>query len=68
MEEAKAEREWANVVFWQKKNKPLSVATCCREVIRLYPNSTYAAKCREILTNMQEESKAKQEQQQQKQK
>lgn len=53
IEEAKAEREWANVVFWQKKNKPHSVATCCREVIRLYPNSTYAAQARQILADMQ---------------
>ncbi len=60
MEEAKAEREWANVLFWQKKNKPLAVATCCREVIRLYPNSTYAAKSREILAKMEEQAKAKQ--------
>lgn len=53
IEEKKAEREWANVVFWQKKNKPLSVATCCREVIRLYPNSSYAAQARQILADMQ---------------
>ncbi|MCA9069778.1 MAG: outer membrane protein assembly factor BamD [Planctomycetaceae bacterium] len=53
IEEAKAEREWANVVFWQKKNKPQSVATCCREVIRLYPNSSYAAQARQILADMQ---------------
>ena len=55
IEEAKAEREWENVVFWQKKNKPLSVAMSCREVIRLYPNSTYAARAREILSGMQAE-------------
>ncbi len=53
IEEAKAEREWENVVFWQKKNKPLSVASSCREVIRLYPNSSYAARAREVLTQMQ---------------
>lgn len=53
IEEAKAQREWENVVFWQKKNKPLSVAMCCREVIRLYPNSTYAAQAREILSQME---------------
>ena len=53
IEEAKAEREWENVVFWQKKNKPLSVAMCCREVIRLYPNSSYAAQAREILSQME---------------
>ena len=54
IEEAKAQREWENVVFWQKKNKPLSVAASCREVIRLYPNSTYAAQAREILAEMQQ--------------
>jgi TolA-binding protein len=52
IEEAKAEREWENVVFWQKKNKPLSIATSCREVIRLYPNSSYAAQAREVLAGM----------------
>lgn len=57
IEEAKARREWENVVFWQKKNKPLSVAMCCREVIRLYPNSSYAAQAREILSEMQVEQK-----------
>ena len=54
IEEAKAEREWETVVFWQKKNKPLSVAASCREVIRLYPNSTYAARAREILAGMED--------------
>lgn len=54
IEDAKALREWENVVFWQKKNKPLSVAASCREVIRLYPNSGYAAQAREILAEMQQ--------------
>jgi outer membrane protein assembly factor BamD (BamD/ComL family) len=53
IEEAKAEREWEMVVFWQKKNKPVSVATCCRELIRLYPHSTQAAKAREILAEIE---------------
>lgn len=52
IEEAKAAREWENVVFWNKKNKPLSVAMCCREVIRLYPNSKYAAMARETLAEI----------------
>lgn len=53
IEEAKAEQEWANVIFWQKKNNPVSVATCCREVIRLYPNSSYASQARDLLAEMQ---------------
>jgi TolA-binding protein len=49
IDEEKARSEWANVEYWQKKDDPVAIAACCREVIRLYPNSTYAARARELL-------------------
>jgi outer membrane protein assembly factor BamD (BamD/ComL family) len=53
IEEAKAAQQWADVEFWQRKRKPISVATCCREVIRLYPNSSYAGLAREKLAELE---------------
>lgn len=52
LEEEKAAQEWANVIFWQKKNDPNAVAVSCREVIRLFPNSSYAGRAREVLSAM----------------
>ncbi len=46
---AEVEREWEDVRFWQKKGKDRAVAMQCRELIRLYPESEYAERCREIL-------------------
>ena len=54
IDEARARREWEMVRYWQKKGRPLSVATACREVIRLYPNSSYAQQARELLAEMDE--------------
>ena len=54
IDEARARREWEMVRYWQKKGRPLAVATACREVIRLYPNSSYAQQARELLAEMDE--------------
>lgn len=53
IDEQRAAREWEMVRYWQKKGKPLSVAAACREVIRLYPNSSYAQQARQLLTEQE---------------
>jgi hypothetical protein len=55
IDEEKARSEWANVEFWQTKRDPVAAAACAREVIRLYPNSTYAARARELLAEVSNE-------------
>ena len=57
IEEAKAAQEWADVEFWERKGKPHSVATYCRELLRLYPNSSYAARAREKLAALEASGK-----------
>ncbi|MBW3543745.1 MAG: outer membrane protein assembly factor BamD [Planctomycetes bacterium] len=53
IDDEKARSEWANVEYWQKRRDPVAVATSCREVIRLYPNSSYAAEARELLAEIE---------------
>jgi outer membrane protein assembly factor BamD (BamD/ComL family) len=46
---ARAQRDWELALFWEKKNKPLSVAVYCREVIRNFPETQYATLARKKL-------------------
>ncbi|HUG90491.1 MAG TPA: tetratricopeptide repeat protein [Planctomycetaceae bacterium] len=55
IDEEKAGSEWANVEFWQRKRDPVAAAASAREVVRLYPNSTYAARAREVLATLEAE-------------
>jgi outer membrane protein assembly factor BamD (BamD/ComL family) len=52
IEEAKAERDWGMVEFWQKKRKPRAVAVYCREIIEKYPDTSYVARAREKLDEL----------------
>jgi outer membrane protein assembly factor BamD (BamD/ComL family) len=52
IEQAKAARIWADVVYWQKKGKPKAVAIYCVKVIKAYPNSAYSQLAREALAKI----------------
>jgi outer membrane protein assembly factor BamD (BamD/ComL family) len=52
IDKATAEREWEMVEYWQGKGKPRAVAMQCREVIRLFPDSEYAARARALLREL----------------
>ena len=41
--EARAQREWEYVLFYEKKNRPKSMAVYCREIIRNFPDTQYAS-------------------------
>ncbi|MCH8828380.1 MAG: outer membrane protein assembly factor BamD [Planctomycetes bacterium] len=57
IKEAKAAADWEDVVFWQRKNKPRAAAVYCREILRLYPGTTYADRARQVLRKMQADAK-----------
>ncbi len=52
IEEARAARDWEIVQFYQKKNKPRSVAIAAKELIKNHPNSKYATQAREVLARI----------------
>jgi TolA-binding protein len=52
IQELKAKADWEYVIHYQKKGKPDSVAVYCREIIRLYPSSSYADRSRQLLLKM----------------
>ena len=60
IDEEKARSEWANVEFWQKKRDDVATAASAREVMRLYPNSSYAARAREVLAELNGQAPAAQ--------
>lgn len=53
IEEAKAKREWGRVEFYNKKKRPDSAAIYCREIIRLYPETSYASSAKQFLATNQ---------------
>lgn len=53
--EAKAKREWETVEFYESKDNPQAVAIYCREVIKHFPQSTYADRARQRLVSLQRE-------------
>lgn len=52
IEEAKADRDWKRVQFWQKKKKPRAVAVYCNSLIENYPTSSYADLARQKLAEL----------------
>ncbi len=48
----RAARDWERVIFYQKKNKPKSIAVYCREIIKDYPQSPYATQARALLAEL----------------
>ena len=52
IDEAKAERDWGRVVFYQKKGKPRAVAVYCRQILENYPDTSYAPRAREKLDEL----------------
>lgn len=52
IEDAAAERDWAQVRFYQKKGKPKAVAVMCKEVIKKHPHSRQAELARETLAKI----------------
>ncbi|MGH7201152.1 MAG: outer membrane protein assembly factor BamD [Planctomycetaceae bacterium] len=52
LEEAKAGHEWQMVEFYRKKGDPQAMAVYCREVLRLYPRTTYADRARQTLNEL----------------
>lgn len=57
-DEELAAREWEALQFWLKKGRIKSAAVYAHEVIRLYPNSTYAAQARALLQKWEGEQQA----------
>ncbi|MFN9719472.1 MAG: outer membrane protein assembly factor BamD [Planctomycetota bacterium] len=47
-----AERVWSKVAYYQKKNRPRSIAIACAELISDYPDTPYAADARRILSTI----------------
>ncbi len=47
-----AERVWSKVAYYQKKNRPRSIAIACAELISDYPDTPYAADARRILATI----------------
>jgi outer membrane protein assembly factor BamD (BamD/ComL family) len=52
IEELEAQRDWEDVVFYQKKGKPRAAAIMCKQVIHNHPNSEYAMLAREALAKI----------------
>jgi outer membrane protein assembly factor BamD (BamD/ComL family) len=50
--EARAKRLWETAMFYEKKRKPRSVGVYLRELLREFPDSTYAAPAREKLKEL----------------
>ena len=52
IQEQRAAREWARVEFYQRKQRPQSVAVYCEALIQDHPNTTYAEKARQLLADL----------------
>ncbi|GAB4159231.1 MAG: hypothetical protein Tsb009_36530 [Planctomycetaceae bacterium] len=57
IQELKAAADWEYVTHYQKKGKPRAVAVYCREIIRLYPTTSYADRARQLLLAMNAQTK-----------
>ncbi|MFQ5731945.1 MAG: outer membrane protein assembly factor BamD [Planctomycetaceae bacterium] len=54
IESAKAAADWEDVRFYQRKNRPVAVKIYCEDIIRDYPDTSYAEKARKVLAAMGE--------------
>lgn len=52
IEKAKAAGDWEYVKFYRRKGNKKAMAVYCREIIRNYPQTEYAAKARQVLGEM----------------
>lgn len=57
--EAKAAHEWQNVLYWEKKGKPKSVAIYCQVMMDEHPHSKYAEMARKKLAIIRKQPQAK---------
>jgi TolA-binding protein len=53
IEEAKAEQDWEDVIFYYQKRKPQAMKVYCNEIIRKHPQTSYAALARSLLAELQ---------------
>jgi len=53
IDEAKAQSDWADIVFYQRKNKTDAIRVLSRELIRRYPDTIYAEKARKLLEKIE---------------
>ena len=53
IEAEKARTLWEDVQLWQRKRRPQSAAIYCKELIRNYPASEYAARARKLLAEIE---------------
>lgn len=49
IEDARAQRLWELVEFYQRKNKPKAIRIYAEELLRTFPNSSYAPRARDAL-------------------
>jgi outer membrane protein assembly factor BamD (BamD/ComL family) len=54
IELAKAASDWDMVRFYRRKNRPISVAIYCRQIIKNHPTTDYADRARKLLRGMGE--------------
>lgn len=54
IEEGKAAADWAYVDHYRKKGNKQAMAIYCREIIRLYPTTSFASKARDLLPKLEE--------------
>jgi tetratricopeptide (TPR) repeat protein len=52
IEAEKARGAWEEIRYWQRRRRPQSAAVYCRELIKNYPNSPYAAQARQLLAEI----------------
>ncbi len=56
IEEARAQRLWGRVEFYRRKGRPAARVIYAEELVKTYPNSTYAAKARDVLSELKPEA------------
>ena len=52
IEEAKAQRDWETAQLYLRKNKLKSVAVYCNEILRRFPNTSYAKRAKDLLNQL----------------
>ncbi len=52
IEEAKAQRDWETAQLYLRKNKLPSVAVYCNEILRRFPNTSYAKRAKDLLKEL----------------
>ena len=53
IEEAKAEQDWEDVLFYYQKRNSQAMEVYCNEIIRKHPQTRYAARARSLLVELQ---------------